>query len=240
MLRKTIIGLKVEHFLRDWLGLPSGIRDLDIDGHPVDVKNTVRNNWMIPPETINEDRGPGQERGGICVLVKIDEDNNRCWLGLFRVRPQYLNLPNRDGKRSITASARVNIMWLVDGIPYVQSRFAGLDMLRFRQLRETRGGNNRVLAFFSENLRRPVHRTVILALLHDQLDPMKRLRWNGGAKRRLWQQSIVLLSGTYFRLLAQRLGCPRLARDEFVALQLEDEEMALAERNGYLTDQTAS
>jgi hypothetical protein len=236
---KTIIGLKVEHFLRDWLGLPSGIRDLDIDGHPVDVKNTVRSNWMIPPETANEARELGEDPGGICLLVKIDEDSNRCWLGLFRSRPHYLNRPNRDGKRSIAAEAMNNIMWLVEGRPYVQSRFAGLDMLRFRQIRAIRGGNNRVHAFFRENLGRPVHRTVVLALLHDQLDPMKRLRWNGGAKARLWENRTVLLSGAYFRTLAQRLHGVTLARDEFVSFELTDEAIAIAEQSNYLAEEGA-
>ena len=68
------------------------------------------------------------------------------------------------------------------------------------------GGNNRVIAFFSENLGKVVHRSVVLSLLHDQLDPMKRLRWNSGAKGKLWDKEIVLLSGMYFRELADLLG----------------------------------
>ena len=52
---KTFIGLKVEHFLRDLLDVPKGVRDLVLDGEHVDVKNTVRTTWMIPKETYDED-----------------------------------------------------------------------------------------------------------------------------------------------------------------------------------------
>ncbi|MEQ1672999.1 MAG: NaeI family type II restriction endonuclease, partial [Hyphomicrobium sp.] len=49
---KTYIGLKVEHYLREWLGVPKGLkRDIQIDGLDVDIKNTISTTWMIPPET---------------------------------------------------------------------------------------------------------------------------------------------------------------------------------------------
>lgn len=234
---KTIIGLKVEHFIRDWIGVPPGIRDLDVGGHDVDVKNTVNNNWMIPPETIREDRGSGVEPGGTCLLIRIDEASNRCWLGLIRIRSAYLNRPNRDGKCGVAAAAMANILWLVEGEPYQEGHWLGFDMKRFRELRELHGGNNRVVAFFSENLQKPVHRSVALALLHDQLDPMKRLRWNGGAKARLWSEGLVLLSGTYFRELASRLGFPALRRDQFISLRVEGPEKQIVEASGYLSDE---
>ena len=234
---KTIIGLKVEHFVRDWLGVPPGIRDLDVGGHDVDVKNTVGDNWMIPPETINEVRADGGDPGGTCLLIRINEATNRCWLGLIRIRADYLNKPNRDGKRSVSAAAMQNIMWLVEGAPYQEGHWGGFDMKRFRELRELKGGNKRVVAFFSENLRKPVHRSVVLALLHDQLDPMKRLRWNGGAKGALWAKDIAVLSGTYFREAAQSLGIPALRRDQFVSVHLTSDEKQLLEDAGYTKQQ---
>lgn len=51
---KTFIGLKIEHFLRDFLDFPKGIRDLRIGGVDVDVKTTVGKTWMIPPETFRK------------------------------------------------------------------------------------------------------------------------------------------------------------------------------------------
>src|SRR3984957_4454006 len=38
---KTFIGLKLEHFVRDMLDVPKGLRDLTIKGMDVDIKNTV-------------------------------------------------------------------------------------------------------------------------------------------------------------------------------------------------------
>jgi len=200
---KTTIGLKVEHFVRDWLGVPPGLRDLNIDGHDVDVKNTVGDNWMIPQETYTEERGSEVEPGGTCLLIKIDENANRCSLGLLRVRESYLTKPNRDRKRGVSSSGKTNILWLVSQAPYQEGHWQGFDMQRFRELRQMRGGNNRVVAFFSENKGDVVHRSILMALLYDQKDPMKRLRWNGGAKLELWEKGIVLLSGAYFSKLAQ-------------------------------------
>jgi hypothetical protein len=48
---KTFVGLKMEHYVRDMLDVPKGLRDLVIDGIDVDVKNTTQNTWMIPQET---------------------------------------------------------------------------------------------------------------------------------------------------------------------------------------------
>lgn len=230
---KTIIGLKVEHFVRDWLGVPPGIRDLDIGGHDVDVKNTVNDNWMIPPETYMEVRGGGIEPGGTCLLIRINESSNRCWLGLVRVRMSYLNASNRDGKRSISSAGKQNIMWLVEGEPYQEGHWQAFDMKRFRELRDLRGGSKRAAAFFSENLGKPVHRSVVLALLHDQLDPMKRLRWNSGAKPSLWEKKIALLSGKYFSVQAERLGIAGLRPDQFVAIEFDDEKRVYLEATGY-------
>jgi hypothetical protein len=69
---------------------------------------------------------------------------------------------------------------------------------------------------------------VILALLHDQLDPMKRLRGNAGAKDILRPRNIALLSGTYFNPVLQQLGLPRIGNDEHIAVEaLTDREMVI-------------
>ena len=46
---KTFVGLKVEHYFRDLLDVPKGLRDLRIDGLDVDVKNTVGKCACQPP-----------------------------------------------------------------------------------------------------------------------------------------------------------------------------------------------
>jgi Restriction endonuclease NaeI len=208
---KTFIGLKVEHFLRDWLGVPKGLnRDLRIGEFDVDIKNTIGTTWMIPLETYRDEEP--------CLLIATAKFDGRCWLGLVVAREAYLGRENRDRKRSITEVGRRNIMWLVEDVPYPPSRWAGIDMKRFRELRSIRGGKKRAAQFFRENLGRVVHRSIIEALLHDQRDYMKRVRGNGGARDDLKKEGIELLSGAYDRKKA-KVARIELERDEFLALQ---------------------
>lgn len=208
---KTFIGLKIEHYLRDWLNVPKGLRrDLQIDGTEVDIKNTVGSSWMIPPETYR-----GEEA---CLLIATAKFDGKCWLGLVLARDAYLGSPNRDGKRPITEIGRRNILWLVEGQPYPPSHWAGIDMVRFRELRAIDGGSKRAAQFFRENIGRLVHRSVIEALLYDQSDYMKRLRGNGGARDLLEAESILILSGAYDGAAALEAGYS-LERDEFVSVK---------------------
>jgi hypothetical protein len=212
---KTFIGLKLEHFVRDMLDVPKGKRDLKIKGMDVDIKNTVRDNWSIPQETYRASEP--------CLLMAVDEKADRCFLGLIIAKPEYLHggKGNRDTKKGVSAAGFANILWIVNGAPFRQSRFIGLDMNRFRQLRKTLRGNKRVAQFCRENLWRVVHRDVIHALLFDQDDYMKRLRVNGGAPDTLRKEKIAILIGTYEtdRAAAKELGLPDLKRDEIVAVK---------------------
>lgn len=213
---KTFIGLKIEHFLRDFLGVPKGLRDLQIGDLDVDVKNTVRSTWMIPPETFSNEEP--------CVLVMVATDHNQCSLGVFVARPEYLNAANRDGKRSVSAKAFQNIWWVLKDEALPESRFDGIDMERFRELRNLRGGSKRATIFLKENLSVSIHRSVLLGLLHDQLDPMKRLRGNGGARDRLAPDGIALFSGVYHAGIADKYGVKGLEKDEFVAIVIGPED----------------
>ncbi len=207
---KTFIGLKIEHYFRDLLDVPKGIRDLIIDGLNVDIKNTVTRTWMIPPETYGNE--------GCCVLIATAESNGYCQLGLIVAREAYLTKPNRDRKRGVGKMGKENIMWLLDRAPFPPSRWEGLDMGRFRDLRKIKGGKKRATAFFFENLDRPVHRSILETLLFDQLDFMKRLRGNGGARDELAPMGIVLLSGCADAKAARLFGF-ELDADEFVAVK---------------------
>ena len=212
---KTFIGLKIEHYLRDWLGAPKGLhRDLNIDGIEVDIKNTIGSTWMIPPETFRSEEP--------CLLIATAKFDGKCWLGLVLARDAYLNSAdgNRDKKRSISEAGRQNIMWLVEDQAYPPSRWDAIDMQRFRQLREVEPGELRAANFFRENIGRVIHRSVIQALLHDQLDYMKRLRGNGGARDILEPEGILLLNGYWKRdrVIATSKGIVLLA-DESVAVR---------------------
>jgi hypothetical protein len=109
----------------------------------------------------------------------------------------------------------------VNGTRFPQSKFIGLDMDRFRELRKTLFGNERAAQFCRENLRRVVHRDVMQGLLFDQYDYMKRLRANRGAPDILRNEGIAILIGTFLkdRTLAADLGFPNLKADEVVAVK---------------------
>jgi hypothetical protein len=215
---KTFVGLKVEHFLRDLLDAPKGIRDLELAGQNVDVKNTVGDSWswMIPPETYRDSEP--------CLLAAIDEPRREVWLGLIVAKPDYLGKPNRDLKRGILSKSYENILWLLKAAPLPRDPWVGIDMRRFLELRKMVGGRKRAAAFFRENLRRPVLRSVLEALLYDQNDPMKRLRANHGAKDILKDENIALLSGKYFKSLLAQLGFPHVESDEYIAIDGRSEE----------------
>jgi hypothetical protein len=226
-IEKTFVGLKVEHYVRDMLDVPKGLRDLRIAGCDVDIKNTVQGTWMIPPETfVQEDP---------CLVIASDEMTHNCWLGLIVAREAYLNAGNRDQKRSVSAAAFCNILWLIEGAAYPESRWTGLNMGRIRELRKIRGGKRRAVAFFSENLRKPIHRVVIQSLLFNQHDYMKRLRTNGGARDELRKRGIALLSGIYDSALIVELGLPQLDHEETMAVAPNDAaEEALMRRKGVI------
>jgi hypothetical protein len=221
---KTFVGLKTEHFFRDFLDVPKGVRDLVIGGLDVDVKNTVGKSWMIPQESYSV--------SGPCVLIKCDEEKRLCSLGLFLARPEYLNKPNRDNKRSVSKHGRRHILWLIDNYPFPQSHWAQFDMAKFRELRKMKGGTKRAAQFFRDNLRKHIHRKVILSLLYDQDDPMKRIRENGGARDYLRKEKIAVLTGAYDREILSQLKITGVGPDETMAVSPLDpgEEQILQAR----------
>jgi hypothetical protein len=216
---KTFIGLKIEHFLRDMLDAPKGVRDLVIAGHDVDVKNTVSTPWawMIPPETFRNEEP--------VVLIAANETERKAWMGLMVTRDGYLGKPNRDGKRGILTPAYANILWVAPAIDWPPNRWREIDMARFRELRNIRGGSRRAATFFAENQRKIIHRKVVQALLHDQDDPMKRLRGNHGARDLLAPTGVALLSGTRDGPLLRTFGY-ELTGQEFMAVSAQTADEA--------------
>jgi hypothetical protein len=211
---KTFVGLKVEHYLRDFLDVPKGLRDLQLEGIDVDVKNTVSATWMIPPETFRAEEP--------CLLIAIADEQKQCWLGLILARNEYLGAlaGNRDSKRSVTSKGKANILWIAEGTPLPLSRWNEIDMQRFRELRKIKPGKLRAAKFFEEHLSKKIHRKVLQSLLYDEDDFMKRLRKNAGARDLLEPQGIRLFSGVYGKTDAAKFGIPNLRDDEFVAVRI--------------------
>lgn len=217
---KTFIGLKLEHFVRDMLDVPKGVRDLVVAGMDVDIKNTTRSNWSIPQETYRNSEP--------CVLMAVNDKTSTCSLGLIVAKPEYLHagIGNRDTKKGVSTFGFANILWLLDEAAFPSSRFSNLDMDRFRQLRKELQGNERAAQFLRENLYKVVHRDVMQALLFDQYDFMKRLRANGGAPDILRNEGIAILIGTYTpdRKVAEALGVGHLDRREIVGVMARSKD----------------
>lgn len=217
---KAFIGLKVEHFVRDLLDAPLGIRrDIELGGMDVDIKNTIRRSrtWMIPSETYSREEP--------VLVIASDAKLRTSSMGVLVARDAYLGAENRDRKRGVLSSAQSNVFWIIEDMPWPASRWDGIDMVRFRDLRTSiRKGADRAAAFFRENPDRPTHRSVLLALLHDQNDPMKRLRGNGGARDALKREGVVLLSRRYGGNFLETIGRP-IGKDEFIALKPDDPDV---------------
>lgn len=213
---KTFVGLMIEHQIRDMLGVPKGLRrDLELGGEEVDLKSSVvgKSSWMIPPESFRDEE--------LCMLVGVNDVAREVSMGLFVARRDYLvrGDGNRDKKLNITAEGTRQVLWLVRKEPWPADRWRGLDMARFRQLRGVRGGALRAATFFSENLERPTHRSVLHALLFDQNDYMKRLRTNGGARDRLKSAGIDLIWGRRAADLKKKRPELAMGPEDFIAVR---------------------
>lgn len=215
---KTYLGTKFEILLRDWLNVPRGIvLDLLIGGREVDVKSTTSggSGWMIPPEAI----------GQLCVLLRVNEQDSTCAVGLVRARPDYLRTGlNRDAKTSFSAAGRVHIWWLVQDFPYTPNFWSIINSETRDYIMEPRGGSARLARLFEACLETPVSR-VLIASVAKQDDFMKRIRANGGARDILAPKGISILYSESDRDLMKALGLTFGAR-EFVSFKPNTDEQA--------------
>lgn len=224
---KTYIGTKMEILFRDYFGLPKGALDLVIDGQDVDIKNTTGGNWMIPPEAFDKP----------CILLAADEVKFVCFVGLFVAHPKFLTKPNRDQKRSIQKKEFSNILWLLRDHPYPQNfwvRISDNDAIYINETVHRDGsktsGNERLVRLFTKIREMPIHRNVIQDVAR-QLDYMKRLRRNGGARDELLNKGIVVLWGGRYSGAIAELGLPSCAKDEFIAHKFSSAEEHILKRH---------
>lgn len=217
---KTYLGTKFEILLRDWLQVPRGVvLDLLIGGNEVDVKSTSigGSGWMIPPEAVDQ----------LCILLRVNEKNSTCAVGLVRARPDYLRKgKNRDAKTSFSAEGTQNIWWLVLDFPYTPNFWTMIDLELRNQIMKPRGGKKRLATLFENCLEMPVSR-VLIASIAAQDDFMKRIRRDGGARDILAPKGIAILYSQKDRDLMLQLGIKFGAR-EFVSYRPKnDAEAAL-------------
>lgn len=223
---KTYLGTKIEILFRDAIGQPKGASlDLDLGGVDTDIKHSIGTTWMIPKEAV----------GRPCVLITENENTARFGLGLVVCRPENLTSGgNRDAKLQVSAVGRANILWLAKDMPYPRNIWQGFDPKLMSLITSHRGGAQRVAELFRHLQRTPIPRSAIPAIA-SQLDPLKRVRANGGARDILQSEGIAILWGQNDRELISALGFGPILSDEFISVRPTNEaEAALLRRAGYL------
>ncbi|MGB3166121.1 MAG: NaeI family type II restriction endonuclease [Alteraurantiacibacter sp.] len=200
---KTYLGTKFEIVLRDWLGVPKGMKlDLLIGGEEVDVKSSsssARGGWMIPPEAVSE----------LCILIKVREVAALCDFGIVRARSDYLRgSQNRDAKTSFSSAGMANIWWMAKDFNYTPN-FWSLTDAEQRQAIMQGGGTQRLATLFEMFPETPISRVQIEAVAA-QDDFMKRIRRNSGARDILAPKGIAILysenDGELMRALGLKFG----------------------------------
>lgn len=224
---KTYLGTKFEILLRDWLEVPHGvILDLLIGGREVDVKSTTggASGWMIPPEALDQ----------LCILLRVNEVDSTCAVGLTRARPIYLRPgQNRDAKTSFSAAGRANIWWLVQDFGYTPNFWSQIDAGTRSYIMEPRGGAERIARMFESCIECPVSR-VLISSVAAQDDFMKRIRRNGGARDFLAPKGIAVLYSETDRALIKTLNL-QVGYREFIAIRPKnDGETMLLRRAGHI------
>lgn len=213
---KTYIGTKIEILFRSLIGYPKGLRDLNIDGVDVDIKHSIKKDWMIPRESVNE----------ACVVISENEKTNKCSIGIVIARDEYLNAPNQDGKRGISAKGAKNIRWMLQEFDYPPNIWVHADKETVARIFAFKSGTKRLVQMFTEMQDIPITRSIIEGV-GQQKDPLKRVRANGGARDALIKLDILLLSGVYHQPLIRALKLPPCSEDDFISHKLTPEEKRL-------------
>lgn len=224
---KTYLGTKFEILLRDWLDVPRGvILDLLIGGREVDVKSTTggASGWMIPPEALDQ----------LCILLRVNEVDSTCAVGLTRARPAYMRTgQNRDAKTSFSATGRANIWWLVQDFGYTSNFWSQIDADTREHIMAPRGGAERIARMFEACIEFPVSR-VLISSIAAQDDFMKRIRRNGGARDILGPKGVAILYSETDRALIERLNL-QVGFREFISFRPTDKaQKDLLRRAGHI------
>jgi len=184
---KKHIGTQVEcelkrEFFKDRKGkrLDTSVEDVDVD-----IKNTIRDTWMIPPEAV----------GALCLLSLINEDAATYSIGIVRAWPELLNSENQDKKRSLSRKGKDTITWLIERQSLPVSLFLANSHVMERVFAKA-SGQTRVAELFRIERDRPIQRSDIAVAAaykeRRQVDLRARVR---DAKNTLMQEGLLVLRG---------------------------------------------
>ena len=210
---KTHCGTLVEINLHREFSFEDG-RTLDfrIAGAEVDCKySQTLGGWMIPPEA----------HGHLCLLIWA-EDGGASWsMGIVRISIERLNTGgNRDRKATLNQDGREAIKWLFNNASLPPNVLLQLDPREVDRIMTLRSGVKRVNELFRVAAGMKVGRAAV-ATVGEQVDYMKRVRYNGGARSYLQPEGIIIL-GQYRShvAVARALGVPVPGPGEFVSARV--------------------
>lgn len=222
---KTYVGTKIEIVIRTMLGLARGPSlDLEIAGHPVDIKWAMNCGWQIPQEAIGE----------LCLCIGGLSKMSRFVVGLIRCDEAALNAgENRDRKRTISAAAKGTLLrFLVLPSPLPINFVAEMDPQLRSEVFAGKTIQARVTALFKRLPRVAIPRSAVATVAQTTGDPMRRLRADAWSDDPL--EGMIILSSQYGNAVAEALGYPRLQRDEFMSIPRPELEALSREARGKL------
>lgn len=213
---KTHFGSIIEINLRrefDDVIDDGALLDFEIAGHEIDCKFSLkRGGWMLPPESF-----------GQLILVCHADDRAGLWsVGVVRVTLENRReSANRDRKSGLNATGREAIVWLHRDADLPVNVLLQLPEADRAAILEPSSGQQRINELFRRAQLIPVSRNVI-ATVAQQVDYMKRVRENGGARSQLRSEGYLIPGGDYesHRRLSLELGAPDIAPGEFVSFRV--------------------
>lgn len=167
---RASVGTKLQYRVINELNLlKEPPLDTTIQGVPVEIKATVRSNWMIPTEGQCE----------ICLLVQVDAAGARHRSYLMRTHRAWLrNGANKDGKRGVASAALARFALPLVGWtplppePLKRLTKAQVDIVFARRVGQT----ERLTALFGMLPDVVIPRSSIETVCAGNRDPMRRAR----------------------------------------------------------------
>jgi hypothetical protein len=183
---KTYIGTKVEIVLRAELDLERGATlDNLICGSEVDTKFSLSGSWMIPREAVGE----------ICLLVTGNDNTGSFSVGLLRATSSVLTTgSNQDGKKTVSALGKEQIVWLLSEAPMPRNFLLDIDDNLRTAILAPRSGSRRLRSLFTKVTGQIIPRSAILQVAQLQGDPLKRAR---ELKSRMLKDGFQVLCAAY-------------------------------------------
>ena len=186
--------------------------DYRIRGVETDCKySQTLGGWMIPPEA----------HGHLCLLLWADDPRSQWSMGIVRTTAERLTTGgNRDRKATLNQEDRNAIVWLHDQAPLPPNVLLQLDRQQVDRIMALRSGVQRVNELFRVTLGMRVGRAVV-ATVGEQVDYMRRIRYNGGARGYLEPEGIIILGQYQSHVaVAQALRIPMPGPGESVSVRI--------------------